>query len=29
MWGSLPPSFEFVDHQVTIGFTLLLAREEP
>lgn len=24
--GSLPPSFEFVDHQVTIGFNLLLAR---
>lgn len=22
--GSLPPSFEFVDHQVTIGFNLLL-----
>jgi hypothetical protein len=28
MWGSLPPSFEFVDHQVTIGFTILLAREK-
>jgi hypothetical protein len=24
--GSLPPSFEFVDHQVTIGFNLLLKR---
>lgn len=24
--GSLPPSFEFVDHQVTIGFEILLKR---
>jgi hypothetical protein len=26
-YGSLPPSFEFVDHQVTIGFNLLLKRK--
>jgi hypothetical protein len=24
--GSLPLSFEFIDHQVTIGFNLLLKR---
>jgi len=26
-YGSLPPSFEFVDHQVTVGFNLLLRKK--
>ena len=26
-YGSLPPTFEFVDHQVTVGFNLLLKKK--